>query len=169
LFFLNRHDADFEVVKETSVLPKPRRRSMRPPFVFNRLFLHDAAFSLTPLTPCQAESISDRNGEDNAMNEHNGRGNHRDRLRSLCPLQSRKHRHRSPQLPAENSVAARRGAIPFAQRLACTVAEACEATGLGRTKLYALIGEGKLDTTTIGRRRLVMVPALLKLFGTQDK
>ena len=52
-------------------------------------------------------------------------------------------------------------AIPFAQRLACTVAEACEATGLGRTKLYELIGEGLLDTTTIGRRRLVLVRSLL--------
>jgi hypothetical protein len=26
--------------------------------------------------------------------------------------------------------------IPFAQRLTCTIAEACAATGLGRTKLY---------------------------------
>jgi hypothetical protein len=49
LFFLNRHDANFEVLKESSVLPKPRRCSTRPPFVFNRLFLHDAAFSLIPL------------------------------------------------------------------------------------------------------------------------
>ena len=51
-------------------------------------------------------------------------------------------------------------ANPFAQRLTCTVAEACEATGLGRTKLYELIGEGCLDTTTIGRRRLVLMRSL---------
>ena len=103
------------------------------------------------------------------MNEHNGRRNHRDRPHSLGPLESRKHRHRSPQPPAEESVVVRRAAIPFAQRLACTVAEACEATGLGRTKLYELIGEGKLRTTTIGRRRLVMVPSLLTLLEAENK
>jgi excisionase family DNA binding protein len=58
--------------------------------------------------------------------------------------------------------------IPFSQRLACTVAEACEATGLGRTKLYELIGEGQLDTTTIGRRRLVMVRSLVTLLAPED-
>jgi excisionase family DNA binding protein len=45
--------------------------------------------------------------------------------------------------------------IPFAERLSCTIAEACEVTGLGRTKLYELIGAGCLATTTVGRRRLV--------------
>jgi len=54
-------------------------------------------------------------------------------------------------------------AIPFAQRLSCTIAEACEITGLGRTKLYELIGDGHLATTTVGRRRLVLVPSLLSL------
>ena len=53
--------------------------------------------------------------------------------------------------------------IPFVQRLACTIAEACEVTGLGRTKLYELIGDGKVSTTTIGRRRLVLVQSLLSL------
>jgi excisionase family DNA binding protein len=54
-------------------------------------------------------------------------------------------------------------AIPFAQRLTCTIAEACEVTGLGRTKLYELIAEGHLATTTVGRRRLVLVRSLLSL------
>ncbi|WP_366520759.1 helix-turn-helix domain-containing protein [Acidocella sp.] len=54
-------------------------------------------------------------------------------------------------------------AIPFAQRLTCTVDEACSATGLGRTKLYELIGDGSLATTTIGRRRLVFVDSLRAL------
>jgi len=53
--------------------------------------------------------------------------------------------------------------IPFAQRLTCTINEACEVTGLGRTKLYELIGAGHLATTTVGRRRLVMVRSLLSL------
>jgi excisionase family DNA binding protein len=54
-------------------------------------------------------------------------------------------------------------AIPFAERLTCTIADACEATGLGRSNLYKLIGEGQLDTTRIGRRRLVLVSSLLRL------
>jgi excisionase family DNA binding protein len=52
-------------------------------------------------------------------------------------------------------------AIPFAQRLTCTIAEACQATGLGRTKIYELIGKGQIETTRIGRRRLVLVHSLL--------
>jgi excisionase family DNA binding protein len=55
------------------------------------------------------------------------------------------------------------GEIPFAQRLTCTIAQACEVTGLGRTTLYELIGEGHLSTTTVGRRRLVLVQSLLSL------
>lgn len=59
-------------------------------------------------------------------------------------------------------------AIPFVQRLSCTIAEACEVTGLGRTKLYELIGDGHLATTTVGRRRLVIVPSLLSLLQTHS-
>jgi excisionase family DNA binding protein len=55
--------------------------------------------------------------------------------------------------------------LPFAQRLTCTIAEACEATGLGRTKFYELIGDGRVTTTTIGRRRLVIVQSLFALVG----
>jgi excisionase family DNA binding protein len=71
-------------------------------------------------------------------------------------------------LPDQNSANAIHGAIPFAQRLTCTIAKACEATGLGRTKLYELIGEGHLDTTTIGRRRLVLVRSLRALLVAED-
>jgi excisionase family DNA binding protein len=53
--------------------------------------------------------------------------------------------------------------IPFAERLSCTIDEACEATGLGRTKLYELIATGQLIATTVGRRRLVMVRSLFTL------
>ncbi len=53
--------------------------------------------------------------------------------------------------------------IPFVQRLTCTINEASEVTGLGRTKLYELIGTGHLTTTTVGRRRLVLVSSLQAL------
>jgi excisionase family DNA binding protein len=62
--------------------------------------------------------------------------------------------------------AAEPGTMPFAQRLTCTIDEACEVTGLGRTKLYELIGAGRIVTTTIGRRRLVVVRSLLALLDT---
>jgi excisionase family DNA binding protein len=56
--------------------------------------------------------------------------------------------------------------MPFAQRLTCTIDDACEVTGLGRTKLYELIGDRRIVTTTIGRRRLVVVRSLLALLDT---
>ena len=56
--------------------------------------------------------------------------------------------------------------VPFAERLSCTIEEACEVTGLGRTKVYELIGSGQLVTATIGRRRLVMVRSLVALLST---
>ena len=62
--------------------------------------------------------------------------------------------------------AAEPSTMPFAQRLTCTIDEACEVTGLGRTKLYELIGAGQLDTTTVGRRRLVGVSSLLSFLET---
>lgn len=58
--------------------------------------------------------------------------------------------------------------VPFAERLSCTVDEACVVTGLGRTKIYELIGTGQIVTTTIGRRRLVMVRSLLALLDATN-
>jgi Helix-turn-helix domain len=58
--------------------------------------------------------------------------------------------------------------IPFAERLTCTITDACEATGLGRTKLYGLIGSGDVETATIGRRRLVKVRSLRRLLKMED-
>jgi excisionase family DNA binding protein len=58
--------------------------------------------------------------------------------------------------------------IPFGQRLTCTISEACEVTGLGRTKLYELMGTGQLATTTVGRRRLVLVSSLQALLDANS-
>lgn len=58
--------------------------------------------------------------------------------------------------------------VPFRERFSCTVDEACAVTGLGRTKLYELIGSGQLITTTIGRRRLVIVRSLFELVDTTN-
>src|SRR5690242_9935203 len=79
-------------------------------------------------------------------------------------LMRRKRREKEePQLTPSASEAVRQETVPFAQKLTCTINEACEMTGLGRTKLYELIGGGHLATTTVGRRRLVVVRSLLSL------
>jgi excisionase family DNA binding protein len=44
-----------------------------------------------------------------------------------------------------------------------TVETALRVSGLGRTKLYQLIKEGKLRTVTVGRRRLVVYSSLEEL------
>lgn len=51
--------------------------------------------------------------------------------------------------------------VPFAERLTCSIADACQAVGFGRTKLYELMDEGHIQTVKIGRRRLVHVQSLL--------
>jgi hypothetical protein len=56
----------------------------------------------------------------------------------------------------------RMSTIPFAQRLSCTIDEACQATGLGRTKLYEEMSAGRVQTTNVGKRRLILVPSLLR-------
>lgn len=40
-----------------------------------------------------------------------------------------------------------------------------KATGLGTTKIYELIGEGRLETVKIGRRTLVKVASIRALVG----
>jgi len=62
---------------------------------------------------------------------------------------------------------ARDSSIPFGERPTCTVAEACSAAGLGKTKFYELMRMGKVDSTTLGRRRLVRVPSLLRLLNEE--
>ena len=93
------------------------------------------------------------------------------------PSQDNALHDKSPKRPGRTSMDHRAAAVPhprdsaatidkrtpFMQRPTCTIAEACEAVGLGRTKLYELIGGGEIDTIAIGRRRLVRIASLLKL------
>lgn len=59
--------------------------------------------------------------------------------------------------------------VPFQERPTCSIAEACNAIGFGRTKLYELIDDGAVDTVKIGRRRLVRVRSLLQLLDTNNQ
>jgi predicted DNA-binding transcriptional regulator AlpA len=56
--------------------------------------------------------------------------------------------------------------IPFAQRISCTIPEACQASGLGRTKIYAAISDGRLKSVKVDKRRLVIVASLVRLLGS---
>lgn len=49
---------------------------------------------------------------------------------------------------------------PQPPRLSYSVAEASRATGIGRTTLYKLIGDGTLASVKIGNRRLIPASAL---------
>ena len=46
-----------------------------------------------------------------------------------------------------------------------TVNDTCRVTGLGRTKVYELIGDHKLKAITIGRRRLVLYSSIEALLS----
>ncbi|WP_426265163.1 helix-turn-helix domain-containing protein [Sphingomonas sp. PWP1-2] len=46
-----------------------------------------------------------------------------------------------------------------------TIADTQRVTGLGRTKLYELIGNGRLKTVKIGRRTLVSTDSIRALVG----
>jgi hypothetical protein len=54
-------------------------------------------------------------------------------------------------------------AIPFRERISCTIQEACAATGIGRTKLYAEISAGRVHTKKVGTRTLIIVESLVAM------
>jgi excisionase family DNA binding protein len=55
--------------------------------------------------------------------------------------------------------------VPFIERITCTIEEACEVSGLGRSRIYELLADGRLEAVKIDRRRLVKVKSLKALLG----
>jgi hypothetical protein len=55
--------------------------------------------------------------------------------------------------------------IPFRDRISCTIPEASAATGLSRSKLYQEIAAGRVETSKIGGRTLVLIPSLENLIA----
>lgn len=53
--------------------------------------------------------------------------------------------------------------------LVVSVNEGCRQAGIGRTKFYELINQGKVKTVTIGRRRLVLTDSLRAMLEAQDR
>jgi excisionase family DNA binding protein len=50
-----------------------------------------------------------------------------------------------------------------------TVADACKAIGVGRTVLYELLSQGKLDSITLGRRRLITTESIRRLVSSASQ
>jgi len=44
-----------------------------------------------------------------------------------------------------------------------TIADACKAIGCGRTLIYEMIADKRLDSITLGRRRLVTTASIRRL------
>jgi|GraSoiStandDraft_50_1057286.scaffolds.fasta_scaffold1406705_2 excisionase family DNA binding protein len=57
--------------------------------------------------------------------------------------------------------------IPFRERIFCTINEAAQATGSGRSKIYELIKAGRIRTIRIDGRTKILVESLLNL-GRED-
>ena len=49
------------------------------------------------------------------------------------------------------------------QKLAYSIREACEASSLGRTTIYALIGQGRLQAVRVGGRTVIPADSLTAL------
>ena len=51
--------------------------------------------------------------------------------------------------------------ISFRQRVSCTIAECRKATGLGKTKIYEMIDQKRIEVRKVGRRTVILFPSLL--------
>lgn len=47
--------------------------------------------------------------------------------------------------------------------ITCTIEDAARISGIGRSRVFQLINDGKLQTTKIGNRRLIFVSSLREL------
>jgi hypothetical protein len=56
---------------------------------------------------------------------------------------------------------------PNKRPITVTIAHAREISGLGNSTIWKLISEGRLDTVSIGRRRLVLYDSLERLLSPQ--
>ena len=51
--------------------------------------------------------------------------------------------------------------------LAISISETAKALGVGRTSIYAMIGDGRLETFKLGRRTLVKTASIRRLVNQQ--
>jgi excisionase family DNA binding protein len=55
------------------------------------------------------------------------------------------------------------------EQLAISISDTVKALGLGRTTVYAMIADGRLEAFKLGRRRLVKVASVRALAGAAGK
>ena len=53
------------------------------------------------------------------------------------------------------------------QPIAYSVAEACRVSSLGKTKIYELIADGKLEARKLGKRTLILADSLEHLIRSE--
>lgn len=70
--------------------------------------------------------------------------------------------------PADAAASPATGTNALPGRLAYSVTEAANAIGLGKTTLYALIGQGRLPSSKIGKRRIIRHADLEALIAGQQ-
>ncbi|MGI8943178.1 MAG: helix-turn-helix domain-containing protein [Qipengyuania sp.] len=54
------------------------------------------------------------------------------------------------------------------EQFAYSINETAKALSLGRTSIYALIGDGRLEAFKLGRRTLVKAESIRRLIDTQN-
>ncbi|MEQ1541859.1 MAG: helix-turn-helix domain-containing protein [Novosphingobium sp.] len=58
--------------------------------------------------------------------------------------------------------------IPATAKLAFSIREACEASSLGRTTIYAHIASGRLEAKRIGGRTIIPAASLCRLIAGEE-
>src|SRR5271155_4192518 len=56
---------------------------------------------------------------------------------------------------------------PLDNVITASIGEFCRLSGIGRTKVYELLGDGNLESISIGRRRLVVLDSYRRLIQGQ--
>jgi excisionase family DNA binding protein len=52
-------------------------------------------------------------------------------------------------------------------RITASIGEFCKLAGIGRSLVYEMIGDGRLDSITIGKRRLIVLDSYRRLVERQ--
>jgi excisionase family DNA binding protein len=56
---------------------------------------------------------------------------------------------------------------PWDNVITASIGEFCRLSGIGRTKVYELLGDGNLESISIGRRRLIVLDSYRRLIQRQ--
>jgi excisionase family DNA binding protein len=57
--------------------------------------------------------------------------------------------------------------VTIMEALAVSINDAAKALGLGRTSIYAMIGDGRLEAFKLGRRTLIKAASIRRLVADQ--